>query len=388
MNIINIKSIIKRWSYWVLFLLLSNSYAQTIMFDDFNYNSVSDQNLNFNKWSIVDGLNGPPSGAMYQKNNITFVNDTSLVNNKIITLSTTVSFTNGVKKLTHSRIETSGYDYFEGTYAARVYFDDLPNIYGDANIQTFYTIVSYLLGEDGSKYSEIDFEYMPSDKWYGGQRLNDPVMYLTAWNRYIADPWQAWKNTISNDNSWKGWHTLVVQANDGTNVKFWIDGNYYGSVSVTDNDGTSVYPRSKMQVAFANWIWNSEIGTSKAYRKSTIAADWVLYTKDISYSPSQVDSIINDFRIRKILRKNLSGVEFKESVTELEGDLSNTEASIAYPNPVTNVLHLNNVEKWILLNNQGQTISSGESSEIQFQDYNSGIYYLNVNNQFVKIIKQ
>lgn len=91
-----------------------------------------------------------------------FVDDTSLAGNKLLTLSTQV---NGLQRTsTQARLETDGFEYFEGTYAARVYFDETPYDYKDANIQTFYTIVNWLLGGDGSKYSELDFEYMAADK--------------------------------------------------------------------------------------------------------------------------------------------------------------------------------------------------------------------------------
>lgn len=278
--------------------------GQTKMFDDFNYESVNDPAItSFNKWSIVTGSNGPPTGALYLKENIAFKADPNLAGNSLITLSTTVDGQS--KATTNSRIETSGFDYFEGTYASRVYVSDVPFNYQDANIQTFYTIVSHLLGNDGSVYSELDFEYMASDHW--GIAAKQPVMYLTSWNRYIPDPWQAWKRYFAYQESFQGWHDFVVSCTDGVNVKYWIDGEYMGAMATTDSDGTSVYPRSPMQVAFANWIWNYAVGPSTDDRTTTMEVDWVLFVKDQEVSTQQVLSNVNDYRSKGIIRENLNG---------------------------------------------------------------------------------
>lgn len=140
-------------------------------------------------------------------------------------------------------------------------------------------------------------------------------MYLTAWNRYIADPWQSWKNYFASTKSWKGWHTCVVSCTDGVNVKYWIDGQYFGALSVTDNDGTSVYPRNPMQVAFANWIWNNVIGSSTENRTTTMKVDWTIFFKDEEKVPTQIDSIVADFRCKGITRRNLTGQVEQSNVT-------------------------------------------------------------------------
>lgn len=70
-------------------------------------------------------------------------------------------------------------------------------------------------------------------------------------------------------------------------MKYWIDDTYLGAQSVTDNEtqaGLSVYPRSPMQVAFANWIISEggaiQIGNSPASRTTTMQVDWTLFVKD------------------------------------------------------------------------------------------------------------
>ncbi|HYG36985.1 MAG TPA: RICIN domain-containing protein [Cytophagales bacterium] len=297
-----------RWSTnlcLILFLLFNYSaFSQTIMFDDFTYSSVDDAQLpSFNKWSIVNGTSGPPEGGQYSRNNITFINDPGNSANKLMTLSTTVN--GSTKATTHSRIETAGYEYFHGTYAARVYFSDVPFTYKDGNVQTFYTIVSSALSGDGSRYSELDFEYLAADKW--GISPDNRVMYMTSWNRYIAEPWQAWKRYFASQQSWAGWHTCVVSCTDGVNVKFWIDGTYFGAMSTTDNDGSSVYPRNPMNISFANWIWNNVTGSSTANRTTTMQVDWVLFQKDQELSPGQVNSLVASYRSQGLQRRNLQG---------------------------------------------------------------------------------
>jgi hypothetical protein len=295
----------------ILLLTGFSATSQTIMFDDFTYTGVTDAQLPvFNKWNVIDGVDGPPDGGVYSKNNITFITDPSNANNKLMTLSATVNGSS--RATTHARIETSGYEYFEGTYAARINLSDVPFTYQDANIQTFYTIVSSSLAMDGTKYSELDIiEYMASDKW--GISANNPVGYFTSWNKYQADPWEAWKTYFSRQGSLAGWHTLIAQATDGVNVKYWLDDIYLGAQSVCDgnnpdNDTTSpVYPRSNMQVAFANWIWNNVIGSSTSNRTTTMQADWVLYYKNTALTKAQIDALVAGYRTQGLQRQNLAG---------------------------------------------------------------------------------
>lgn len=321
----------KNNSFIILSLLIALAYnvtigfTQVIMFDDFNYESITDTELtSFNKWTVVNGLNGPPTNAIYDRNNVGFINDPNNSENKIMTLSTTVN--GATNAITHSRVQTQGYEYFEGTYAARVYYSETPFGYKDANIQTFYTIVGSHLSGDGSKYSELDFEYMASDKW-GISQTGEQVMYLTSWNRYIANPWQAWKEYWYEKTSYEGWHTFVVSCNDGTNVNYWIDGILVTTMTVTNNDGTSVYPRNPMQVAFANWVWNSAIGESTDNRTTTMEVDWVLFQKDAELSHDQANTLVNQFRADGVQRRNLNGETYVVAPIQQE-PYNNTPALI------------------------------------------------------------
>ncbi|PKV50191.1 putative secreted protein (Por secretion system target) [Aquimarina sp. MAR_2010_214] len=307
------------WFCLLLYLITQAVVSQTIMFDDFNYNAINDSEFGkFNKWNVINGVSGPPEGGLYLANNVRFKNDPNNNTNRLMTLSTTV---NGqTKASTHSRVETAGFEYFEGTYSARVYYSDLPYKYKDANIQTFYTIVSSALGNDGSRYSELDFEYMASDKW--GISKDNKVMYLTSWNRYIPDPWQAWKRYFAYQKSFEGWHVFTVSCTDGENVKYWIDDEYMGAMSTTDNDGSSVYPRSNMQVAFANWIWNNVVGDSSENRTTTMEVDWVLFSKNQELLPQQVKNLVGTYRSQGIKRRNLAGQTFIDTPNPTTGNVT------------------------------------------------------------------
>lgn len=293
-----------------------SSMAQTVMFDDFNYSGINDNQFStFNKWNIVSGISGPPEGGQYSRNNVGFINDPANPSNRLMTLSTTVN--GATKATTHARVEAAGYEYFEGTYAARVYFSDVPFTYKDANIQTFYTIVSSSLAQDGSKYSELDIaEYMAADKW--GISPNNPVLYTTSYHKYIAVPWTPWKTYDAITGSQAGWHTFVASCTDGVNIRYFMDGNLIATHSVTDSEtqaGLPVYPRSNMHVAFANWIWNNVTGASTANRTTTMQVDWTAYFKNQDLSPAQVEAQITAFRAEGLQRRNLVGQTHYGTVT-------------------------------------------------------------------------
>ncbi|MEO6177558.1 MAG: carbohydrate-binding protein [Flavobacterium circumlabens] len=290
-----------------------SGHAQVIMFDDFNYSGNNDPQLaSFNKWQIVNGVSGPPEGATYNRNNVAFITDPNDATNKLMTLKTTV---NGQSKaVTHSRIESS-YEYFEGTYASRVYLSDESFTTKDANIQTFFTIVSSSLAQDGSKYSEMDIiEYMAADKW--GVSPDNRVGYTTSYHKYIANPWKPWKTYSTQQKSLAGWHTFIATCTDGVNIRYYMDNTLIATHSVTDNEtqaGLPVYPRSTMQVAFANWIWNNVLGTGTGNRENTFMTDWVLYYKNTALDLTQINTLVANYKAQGLKRRNLAGQTFYDT---------------------------------------------------------------------------
>ena len=73
-------------------------------------------------------------------------------------------------------------------------------------------------------------------------------------------------------------------------------------------------------------------------------------------------------------------------VTGLE--LKNEIENKIYPNPTTNLIHLNFEGEWELMNSQGVILLKGSGRELSLSDYPLGLYFLNFKNQIVKIIKE
>ncbi|WP_240345257.1 carbohydrate-binding protein [Flavobacterium sp. CLA17] len=349
-----------------------SGHAQVIMFDDFNYSGNNDPQLaSFNKWQIVNGVSGPPEGATYNRNNVAFITDPNDATNKLMTLKTTV---NGQSKaVTHSRIESS-YEYFEGTYASRVYLSDESFTTKDANIQTFFTIVSSSLAQDGSKYSEMDIiEYMAADKW--GVSPDNRVGYTTSYHKYIANPWKPWKTYSTQQKSLAGWHTFIATCTDGVNIRYYMDNTLIATHSVTDNEtqaGLPVYPRSTMQVAFANWIWNNVLGTGTGNRENTFMTDWVLYYKNTALDLTQINTLVTNYKAQGLKRRNLAGQTFYDTpqtgVATVYKDCNYGGYAVSLP-----------AGNYTLANLQAKGISDNDISSLKVQNGYEVVLYANDN---------
>ncbi|MBN2485834.1 MAG: carbohydrate-binding protein [Bacteroidales bacterium] len=260
------------------------------MFDDFNYSGYSDPQLQaINNWYIVDGVSGPPSGAVYAKENITFFADPDLSNNMLMGVVTTAN--NNPENNRHARIETADMVYQRGTFAARVFFDDTPALYNDGNVETFYTINSYATCNNPDLYSEVDFEYLPWDSWHW-ERKN--TMYMTTWETCEI------RTHEKSVTSYQGWHDLVYAYVPGGPVKFYIDGNLLASINAD-------VPDSDQNISFANWIYQNTVGSSPDTRTTTMKVDWVYHAKDIELAPADVLAKVNNFRSNGIIAKNIQG---------------------------------------------------------------------------------
>ena len=303
------------WNYssaakWTV--TVGNSETNTIheFFDDFYYSKYNDNELINFGWNIVDGVSGPPANANYKKENITFETDPNSENNKFILLKTKTSNSFGSMEL--ARIESKK-NFLEGTYAAKVYFDNTPATYNDGNIETFYCI-NTLRNPNDPDYSECDFEYLPYDIWGGGDYRKK--MYLTTWETFREEPWDPNNASTPIISDFSGWHTLLFQATNGQTVQYFIDG-VLQSEHTLSNKNDSVYPETLMQIAFANWISprenNTGLGASTSVRTCTMKVDWVYHSKDTELNTAQVESLINDFRSNSIKRRNTMELRYDVS---------------------------------------------------------------------------
>jgi GH18 family chitinase len=262
----------------------------TEMFDDFSYASSSDPELEgINDWIVVDGVSGPPSGAVYSKDLITFTTDPDNANNKIMGVATRAD--NNPSNTRHSRIETSVMPYRNGTFAARVYFDDTPAIYGDGNVETFYTINSYATCNQADLYSECDFEYLPWDAWHWERQK---TMYTTTWETCEI------RDHMKLVRSYEGWHDLIYTCAEGQPVKYYIDGQLFHSQD-------RYQPDSDVNISFANWIYQNITGSNTTIRTTTMKVDWVYHAKNAVLPREDVLAIVASLRQSNILRKNLAG---------------------------------------------------------------------------------
>ena len=195
-----------------------------------------------------------------------------------------------------SEIDTSSRKFLNGTYAARVYFNDAPSTgpNGDDVNETFYTI-SPLNACDDPNYSENDFEYLPN----GGWGATGPRLYTTTWYTYCNSPYSQDNSSTSVVESWQGWHTLVETVMNGT-VTYYVDGNQYWSTS------GKYYPREDMTIDFNEWFINGYLTSSSTPRTWNEQVGWVYYAGNQSLSTAQVQANVTTYQ--------QSGTSFTDTV--------------------------------------------------------------------------
>lgn len=257
------------------------------MFDDFDYTGPNDPNLAAHDWTVRTSSGGPGvSGASWSADAISFPASTAAGGSHVMNLAASTDGTSG--NTVQAEIDTTSQKFFQGTYAARVYFNDAPSTgpNGDHVNETFYSITP-----DNSLYSEDDFEYLPNGGW-GGPSYS---MYTTTW--YSADA----MDRVTNDaqGSLQGWHTLVETVLGGT-VTYYIDGT-----QVFSSTG-KYYPREAMTIDFNEWFIDGELAASSTPRTWNEQVGWVYYVNGQSLTPSQVQANVSTLQA--------SGTSFTDTV--------------------------------------------------------------------------
>src|SRR5437773_5408933 len=214
--------------------------SQTL-FDDFSYANYGQ--LARHGWIIrtAAGWPGVP-GATWGNSGVSFPADPDQRDNRWLRMT---SATDGTGPNTHQTQICHQRKYFEGTYAARVRFVDVPTDgpTGDQLVESFYTI-SPLKAPMDPDYSELDFEYLPN----GGWGFTGPTLFETSWRTFSPEPnWKKDNVFDTSSGSKSGWHTLVTQVADGK-VKYFIDGKALAE------HGGQYYPRSLMSINFNLWF--------------------------------------------------------------------------------------------------------------------------------------
>ncbi|MFC9081897.1 cellulose binding domain-containing protein [Streptomyces sp. NPDC057062] len=252
------------------------------LFDDFNYSAYNDPRISANGWSVRSNSGGPGvPGATWAPENVTFASSGS---NSVMNLETSTSGTGGSTEQTE--VLTKATKFKNGTYAARVKFNDTPKSGpdGDHLVQTFFTI-NDLKAPMADDYSEYDFEYLPNGGW--GESSN--ILYTTSWETYNPDPWQAVNQHTEGRQSYAGWHDLVLTINNSS-IRYYIDGQLFGT------HDAQYLPERPMSINFNQWLIDFGGQSSTSPRAYDEQVDYVLHVKDQVLTPAQAADKVSAFR--------------------------------------------------------------------------------------------
>jgi hypothetical protein len=257
------------------------------LFDDFSYTSSSDARLRQRGWEVRSGGGGPGVGTSWDPALVTF-------SGSIMSLGVTTNGTPGGTR--QSQINTQR-KFKDGTYASRVLFSDAPvsGPDGDHVVQTFYTITPLRYDYDPD-YGEQDYEYLPNGGW--GEPGN--TMFLTSWETYRPDPWDAVSTSTASRRSFAGWHDLTLQVMNG-HMRYYIDGTL-----IADHSGI-YYPETPQLINFNHWLIDFGGLSSSATRQYRQQVDYVYFARDEALTPAQVNSRIAGLRS--------AGTTFTDNVT-------------------------------------------------------------------------
>ena len=265
--------------------------SSAVLFDDFTYSSNSDPNLAAMNWTLRNAQNEGPgiAGATWSPNNISFLNDPNNASNRLVQLQSTTGGTGATTSEAEMYLPNK---FFEGTYATRIYFNDTPasGNDGDHVVTTFFSICVPCLTYDlDPNYRENDFEYLPN----GGWGVTGPIMYMTTWDTYRAQPWRAINASTNIKASFAGWHTLVMTVSAG-HVKYYIDGSL-----VADHSGI-YYPEGPMTLNYNLWFIDGTGASGTRVWQQRM--DWVYFAKDSVLTPAQVDAIVANYKSQNVAR--------------------------------------------------------------------------------------
>jgi Cellulose binding domain len=261
-----------------------------VFFDDFTYTNPSDPRFTAT-WAVrtVPGGPGQP-GATWSASTVSFLPS---INGSTLRMVASTDGTSG--NTLQSEVFTKGQRFFTGTYGARVRFSDNPTGPPGAHVlQTFFTITELRFDND-PLYSAMNFEYLPVGGWGDNRRQLDMTTYYTVDNTTgVMDS----QFTVI-PKSYDGWHTLVMQAINGT-VTYYVDGvRLFGT-------GGKYYPRRTMAIYFNEWFIDGELGIPGAVRAYEQQVDWVYYKADTLLAPADVQAEVDAHRA--------AGVAFADAV--------------------------------------------------------------------------
>jgi len=223
------------------------------------------------------------SSATFREENVSFVDYPDQAGNRFLRMT---SSTDGTSENTFQTQLCHQRKYLEGTYAARVRFNDNPSsgTDGDEIVQTFYMITPYDRPYNPD-YSEMDFEYLPNGGWGGAPN----TVHVTTWETVRIEPWDADNLSNSKQGSLSGWHTLVAQVTDGT-VRYFVDGDLIAQ------HGGEYYPDALMSINFNLWFIDGGLNSETTIREYQEDIDWVFHAAGESLMPDEVIAKVTELR--------------------------------------------------------------------------------------------
>ena len=265
----------------------NEALASKLLFDDFTYSNLSQ--LKEHGWIIrtAAGWPGVP-GATWSEGGVSLQPDADTRGNRFVRMT---SSTDGTPANTNQTQICHQRKYFEGTYAARVRFTDVPlsGPSGDQIVQSFYTIAPLKAPMDPD-YSELDFEYLPN----GGWGIAGPTLYATTWETFSPEPnWKKDNVFQTSNGSQAGWHTLVTQVAD-QKVRYFVDGKLFAE------HGGNYYPEDTMSINFNLWFIRDGMIKTNEVRQYYEDIDWVFFQANVGLQPEQVETVVTNLQKKRI----------------------------------------------------------------------------------------
>jgi len=254
-----------------------------VFFDDFSAPDLAA--LQRGGWAVRERRGHPGlDGAAWGPGSVALVDDPAQPGNRLLRL---IASTDGSVASTTQAQVCHARKYFEGTYAARVRFSDVPvrGPDGDVVVQTFYAVAPLRFDFD-PEYSEFDWEYLPNGGW------GDPAtrLYGVSWQTVRIEPWLTYNQAHQEFRSMDGWHVLVMQIAGGK-TRLFIDG-----VQRAEHGGRN-YPVVPMSLNFSLWFAPGGllpgVDARRTYEEDV---DWVFHARNQVLSPAQVDAAVAGLR--------------------------------------------------------------------------------------------
>jgi len=157
----------------------------------------------------------------------------------------------------------------------------------------FY-LISPLSYPIDSLYSECDIEYLPYNVWDKDNNMRSSV-YFSTWESYQTSPFRPDYALDSQVMNLWGWHILLCGSPMGVSAIPLISLMKLLSFTSIPPNGSTVYPESFMQLAFANWITSTSDEFS-VWRESEFKADWVYHAADTTLDFFEIRRRVNELR--------------------------------------------------------------------------------------------